>query len=329
MAHMDTVFEDGTAARRPFTLDGSRASGPGVCDDKAGILAGLTALEVLRDAGWDDCAEVVFLLTPDEEIGSPASRSVTERLAASADHALCLECARENGDLVIARKGIAELHITVTGRAAHSGIEPERGANAALAAAHLLIDLQALNGRWDGVTVNVGTVRAGQRTNIVCPEAELGVEVRASSAVALDAARAAIEALAARTYVPGTTAAVELLDLRRPLEANAASRRMYAYAEQAGRALGLTFSAAATGGIADSNIAATGGVPVLDGLGPVGGADHTPGEWLDTTTIAPRVALLASLIAALGAQRPDTSNRIGSPELREHGDRPALQGGPA
>ncbi|WP_432119502.1 M20/M25/M40 family metallo-hydrolase [Streptomyces sp. bgisy032] len=300
-AHMDTVFEDGTAAERPFALDGTRAHGPGVSDDKGGLLAGLTALELLHEHDAAQYAELVFLATPDEEIGSPASRAITEDVAGGAHYALGLECARENGDLVVARKGVADFRLTVTGRAAHAGIEPERGANAALAAAHLVVALQALNGRWDDVTVNVGVVRAGHRPNIVCPEAELRLEVRASTAAGVRRVRRAIEDAAACPAVPGTTVTVEQLDDCPPMEATADSLRMLAAAEKAAAALGFALGATATGGVGDANLIAGTGVPVLDGLGPVGGADHTPQEWLDTATVPERVALLASLITALGS----------------------------
>ncbi|MFF7300544.1 M20/M25/M40 family metallo-hydrolase [Streptomyces sp. NPDC008265] len=303
VAHLDTVFEDGTAAERPFTLDGRMALGPGVSDDKGGLLAGLTALEILHETGSRKYAELVFLATPDEEIGSPASRPATEAAACGAHFALALECARENGDLVIARKGIADFRVTVTGRAAHAGIEPERGANAALAAAHLVVALQSLNGHWDDVTVNVGVVRAGTRANIVCPEAELRVEVRSATAAGIGAARSAIEAAAARPVVPGTTAVVEQLDLCPPMEDTPASRRMLDRARMIATELGVSLGAAATGGVGDANFIAGIGIPTLDGLGPVGGADHTPQEWLDTSTVPVRVALLASLIAGLGDSR--------------------------
>ncbi|MFE6338533.1 M20 family metallopeptidase [Streptomyces sp. NPDC057798] len=299
-AHMDTVFEDGTAAERPFTLDGTRAHGPGVSDDKGGLLAGLAALDLLHEQGVAGYAELVFLATPDEEIGSPVSRAVTEQVAREVDYALGLECARENGDLVIARKGVADFRLTVTGRAAHAGIEPERGANAALAAAHLVVALQALNGRWDGVTVNVGVVRAGHRPNIVCAEAELRLEVRAATAADVRTVRRAIEDAAACPAVPGTAVTVEQLDDCPPMEATAASHRMFAAAERSAAALGFTLGATATGGVGDANLIAGAGVPVLDGLGPVGGADHSPQEWLDTSTVPQRIALLASLIVALG-----------------------------
>lgn len=302
-AHMDTVFEDGTAAERPFTLDGTRAHGPGVSDDKGGLLAGLTALDLLREQEAREYAELVFLATPDEEIGSPASRKVTEDVARGVHYALGLECARENGDLVLARKGVADFRLTVAGRAAHAGIEPERGANAALSAAHLVVALQALNGRWDDVTVNVGVVRAGHRPNIVCPEAELRLEVRSGTASGLSRVRQAIEEAAARPAVPGTTVTVEQLDDCPPMEATAASHRMLAAAEEAATALGFPLGATATGGVGDANLIAGTGVPVLDGLGPVGGADHSPQEWLDTASVPERTALLAALVASLGDSR--------------------------
>ncbi|MER7760726.1 M20 family metallopeptidase [Streptomyces sp. NPDC097619] len=301
--HMDTVFDDGTAAARPFRCDGVTATGPGVSDDKGGLLAGLAALEILAEHRTDAYDELVFLATPDEEIGSPSSRDLIEKTARGTHYGLGLECARENGDLVIARKGVADFLLTVTGRAAHAGIEPERGANAALAAAHLVVALQALNGHWDDVTVNVGVVRAGTRANIVCPQAELRVEVRAATTADVQRVERAIRETAAHPAVPGTGIDVERLDLCPPMEDTPASRRMLQTAQRAGRAAGVEFGAAATGGVGDANLIAGTGVPTLDGLGPVGGADHTPQEWLDVSTVPERIAMLAALIADLGDAR--------------------------
>ncbi|WP_432126422.1 M20 family metallopeptidase [Streptomyces sp. bgisy082] len=298
--HMDTVFDRGTAADRPFRTKGRLAHGPGVSDDKGGLLAGLAALEILDAAGIETYDELVFLATPDEEIGSPAGRPVIERTAHGMHYGLGLECARENGDLVIARKGVADFRLTVTGKAAHAGIEPERGANAALAAAHLTVALQALNGHWDDVTVNVGIVRAGTRANIVCPEAELHLEVRAATTAGVGRVTEAIQHVADHPAVPGTSVTVEQLDLCPPMEDTPASRRMFDLAKRAGETLGVRLGAAATGGVGDANLIAGMGVPTLDGLGPVGGADHTPEEWLDTSSVPQRVAMLATLIATLG-----------------------------
>lgn len=299
VGHMDTVFEDGTAAARPFRTDGHLAHGPGVSDDKGGLLAGITAADLLVRQGRTAFAELIVLATPDEEIGSPASRPITERVAAGADYALALECARENGDLVVERKGVADLLVTVTGRAAHAGIEPERGANAALAAAHLVVALQALNGRWPGVTLNVGVVRAGTRTNIVCPEAELHIEVRATTTAGLHTAIAGIREASARTVVEGTTARVDQLDLCPPMENTPAAQAVLALAREAAAELGLDIDGASTGGVGDANLTSGLGIPTLDGLGPVGGADHTPQEWLDVASVPGRITLLASLIERL------------------------------
>ncbi|MFF9624716.1 M20 family metallopeptidase [Streptomyces griseosporeus] len=298
--HMDTVFERGTAAAHPFRLKGALAHGPGVSDDKGGLLAGLTALEILTEHGTTAYDELVFLATPDEEIGSPASRPLIEQTAQGVHYALGLECARENGDLVIGRKGVADFRITVAGRAAHAGIEPERGANAALAAAHLIVDLQALNGRWNDVTVNVGMVRAGSRTNIVCPRAELRLEVRAPTTADVERVSRAIQEAAAHPAVAGTAVTVEQLDLCPPMEVTTASRHMLALARQAARTVGLPLDATTTGGVGDANLIAGTGVPTLDGLGPVGGADHTPYEWLDVSSVPERIAVLAALVAELG-----------------------------
>ncbi|GLW54416.1 M20 family metallopeptidase [Kitasatospora phosalacinea] len=300
VGHMDTVFEHGTAAARPFRVLDGRAHGPGVSDDKGGLLAGVTAAELLVRHGRTAFAELVVLATPDEEVGSPASRPVTERTARGAHYALGLECARENGDLVIERKGVADLLVTVTGRAAHAGIEPERGANAALAAAHLVVALQALNGTWPGVTLNVGVVRAGTRTNIVCPRAELHAEVRATTTVGLDTAIAEIRAVAARTVVEGTAARVDQLDLCPPMEHTPQAAAVLAAALRTGADLGLRIRGASTGGVGDANLTSGLGIPTLDGLGPVGGADHTPEEWLDTAGAPGRIALLAMLVERLG-----------------------------
>src|SRR5699024_8777440 len=140
-----------------YTVRGSRAHGPGVSDMKGGLLAGLHAIAALH--ALDIRPAITFVCNPDEEIGSPFSTPVIRNLASEHEIALVLECARANGDIVSARKGIADARATFHGRAAHAGIEPEKGRSAVLAAAHATIALHALNGRWPTATVNVGTLR--------------------------------------------------------------------------------------------------------------------------------------------------------------------------
>lgn len=297
-AHMDTVFSEGTASERPFRVTDGMAYGPGVCDDVAGIAAGIAAARVLGRLGYAGYGELVLVLTPDEEVGSPASREILADVVRGADVALCLECARENGDLVGARKGVADVLISVHGRAAHSGVEPERGINAAVEAARLLLDLQALQGGSDGLTVNVGRVVSGSRANIVPESAELHVEVRAAGLAELVGALDAIDERARHPFVDGARIAVTRLDVCPPLE-RAATDGLAALARQVGGRLGLSFDVAATGGASDANFVSALGVPTLDGLGPVGGGDHGVDEWLDLRSVADRVALLAGLVVAV------------------------------
>src|SRR6476659_3704787 len=150
IGHMDTVFDPGTAADRPFAIDADGiARGPGVTDMKSGLLAGLYAVRALVGDGRLPFERITYVANPDEEIGSPSSTPHIREIAADADACLVLECARANGDIVSSRKGILDTRITVHGRAAHAGVEPEQGRNAVLEAARIVRDLHALNGRWD------------------------------------------------------------------------------------------------------------------------------------------------------------------------------------
>lgn len=301
-AHLDTVFTAGDAALRPFSIDErGLAHGPGVTDDKAGVVASLHAAEHLIAEGSERYRELVLVFTPDEEIGSPYGRTVLEAAVRGADAALCLECARENGDLVGSRKGVIDLEIEVRGLAAHSGIEPERGAHAGLEAAHLTVFLQSLADLPAGVTVNVGVLRAGERLNIVPDRATLSVEMRAPRQEDLTRLLEAIRERLATPVVRGTTASIVSLEDCPPMEQTVAGTAIGRIAAELADTLGFTVRLAATGGVSDANRVSALGVPTLDGLGPVGGGDHTPGEWLDIASVPQRVALLAALIDTLGA----------------------------
>ena len=301
LAHLDTVFEPGEAGRRPFSIDDAgHAHGPGVCDDKSGIAAAIVAVDTCVAAGLDTWSEVVLALTPDEEIGSPASRGRIAELGAEADAALCLEAARANGDLVSARKGAADVVIELTGRAAHAGIEPEKGAHALLAAARLVEQLQALGGGSDGVTVNVGQMHGGHRANIVPDHAELVVDFRAWDTLAFDATHDRIAALVATEQVSDVTATMRVISSAPPMEKTAGAAAMVMLARNLAEAIGFDVNDAATGGAADANTVAAQGTPTLDGVGPVGGNDHAPSEYLDVASVVPRVAMLAGLISTLG-----------------------------
>jgi glutamate carboxypeptidase len=303
LAHMDTVFDDGTAAERPFHTRDGRAYGPGVTDDKAGLVCGAEAVEVLCDlAGFDDFAEITMVCSPDEEIGSPASRPLIEALAAGHDVAIGLEAARVSGALVSARKGISAFTVEVAGRAAHAGIRPKEGVSAVLEAAHKTLALQALNDRWQGVTCNVGALRGGTRSNVVADRATLLVEVRATTTAAFDLAMAEVERIVQATTVPGATARLLPSHRHPPMERTAAVAALVAEAQEVARRLGFEVEDAATGGAGDANTTAAVGLPTIDGLAPVGGEAHGPTEWLDLGSVVPRTALLAGLLARLGGR---------------------------
>jgi glutamate carboxypeptidase len=315
IGHLDTVFPEGTAAERPLRIDAGIARGPGVTDMKGGLLAGLYAILALISLGEgdDDTTPVpiqprgelpferlVYVANPDEEIGSVSSTAVIRELALASDVCFVLECARANGDIVSARKGTVDLRLTVHGRAAHAGVEPEKGRNAILAAAHQVIALQALNGRWPGVTVNVGVVNGGTRPNVVAEEAVLEVDLRATTAQSLAQAEAAVLAIAATIAVPETSVTVEETARHQPMERLERSVRLIEHAQAIAGRLGFELADAATGGASDANTTAGLGVPSLDGLGPIGGNDHSPSEYLEVDSIVPRTTLLAGLLLAVG-----------------------------
>jgi glutamate carboxypeptidase len=185
----------------------------------------------------------------------------------------------------------------IGGRAAHAGVEPERGRSATLQAAHTTIALHELNGRWPGVTVNVGVIQGGTRPNVVAERCELQVDIRAVTAKDFEQALAEMDRLARETVVPDVTVEVVAQSGFPPMEKTVATARLVERAQALAAELGFEVKDAATGGASDANPVAGLGVPTLDGLGPIGGADHAPGEWLDLDSVVPRTAMLAGLIA--------------------------------
>lgn len=299
IGHTDTVFDPGTVAERPFRIEGDRALGPGVSDMKGGLLTGFVAVEVLQAAGFDGFGSLTYICNPDEEIGSPFSHGVIEAEAANADVAFVLEGARENGDIVSSRKGVSDFRIEIEGRAAHAGVEPERGRSAILEAAFKTVALQALNGLWPGVTVNVGVVEGGTRPNVVAQRCVLEVDVRSSAEATLEEAEEAVRAIATEHTVPDVTVKTIGSGWHRPMEKGKGGARLADLAIAVAAELGFELKDTATGGASDANTTSAAGVPTLDGLGPIGGDDHGPREWLDLASVVPRICLLAGLISRL------------------------------
>ena len=305
IGHMDTVFDPGTAAERPFRIDDGIAYGPGVTDMKSGLLAGLYALKaIITERGGLPFERLVFIANPDEEIGSPSSTPHIREAAVDSDVALVLECARANGDIVSARKGILDLRLVVRGRAAHAGVEPEKGRSAILEAVRIVRDLHDLNGRWPGVTVNVGLIAGGTRPNVVAEQCSLEVDLRAVTRDALETAEAEVRRIAEATEIADTTVGFEPMARWWPMEKLERSGRLVEHAQAIAAALGFEVGDASTGGASDANSTAGLGIPSLDGLGPIGGNDHSPAEYLDIDSIVPRTTLLAGLLLAIAGD-PD------------------------
>jgi glutamate carboxypeptidase len=265
---------------------------------KGGLLLGFFAVEMLQEAGAP-LGSITYICNPDEEIGSPFSASYIRDLAANADVALVLEGARENGDVVSSRKGVTDFFIDFVGRASHAGVEPERGRSAILEAAHKIVALHELNGRWPGVTVNVGLMNGGTRPNVVSEKARLQVDVRSPEESTLAEVEAELERICSESVVPDVEVIAEGRRWHRPMEKKAGSARLAEIAIEVAAGLGFELHDASTGGASDANTTSAAGVPTLDGLGLVGGGDHSPTEWADMRSIVHRMTLLAGLLSRI------------------------------
>lgn len=296
VAHLDTVYPVGVAAERPLRQEGGRLIGPGSADNKSGLLSGLYAAAALEALAPDSFAALSVVCGGDEETDSRASGPMLRELARAHDLALVLEAGRENGDIVSARKGNGMFTLEVRGRAAHAGVEPEKGASAVLALAHQIVALQALNGTRPGLTVNVGVIAGGSVPNAVPDRATAQVDVRVARPEDMAPVEAAIRAIAAEERVPGTSTAVGDGWGFPPMDRTPAIAALAGLARRCAEELGFQTRDAATGGVSYANLLAGAGLPVLDGLGPVGGHDHSPREYIELDSIVPRTAMLALLL---------------------------------
>ena len=296
LGHSDTVYARGTAANRPLQRVGDRLLGPGTCDMKAGLLSGLYALEALLAAGFDGFGELSLLCVADEEVDERNSIDLIRESVRGLDAVLTLEAARENGDIVTARKGNVVLRVEAMGKSAHAGVEPERGVNAIMGLLPRLQSVNALAKPADGITINIGVIQGGEAANVVPDQARAVIDIRAFNAAELDATVAAIEGIFAAPNPDGVRFRTGHRLASPPMPRTADVARLERLAIFAAAKLGFALRGAATGGAADSAFAAAEGVPVLDGLGPVGGLDHGPDEYILRSSIVPRLALLADLI---------------------------------
>lgn len=297
LAHFDTVWPIGEAARRPFTVRDGRASGPGINDMKGGLLIGLYALRALLEMGQMPAHRLVYLLTSDEEIGSPTSRALIEAEARRSDYTLVLEPARA-GALVTWRKGVGRFLLEITGVSSHSGVDPEKGVSAIEEMAHQILGLHAMSDLERGTTVNVGIVRGGGRVNVVAASAQAELDLRATTAA--EGRRMEQAILGLTPTLKGTSIQVSGGINRPPFEESAAGLALYERAQACAERLGLELNKVGSGGGSDGNFTAALGVPTLDGLGVVGQGSHALSEQIIIDSLPQRAAVLAELVLDLG-----------------------------
>jgi glutamate carboxypeptidase len=296
VGHCDTVWPVGTLRQMPVRIEGETLHGPGVFDMKGGLVQMLYALRAVQELGLRPAAASVVVINSDEEIGSPDSTPLLRRLARRAARAFVLEPAfGRAGKLKTARKASGGFTITIKGRAAHAGINPEQGASAILEMSHQIQKLFALNDASRGITVNVGTIDGGIRPNVVAPEVRASVDVRVPTRAAAAEVEAAIRGL--RPVNPQTTIEVEGGIEQAPMEPLPRNQALWRLAQDLGRRLGLELEQAAVGGASDGNTTSQ-YTATLDGLGAVGDGAHAIHEQARIPQLVERCALLVLLLLA-------------------------------
>lgn len=292
LAHHDTVWPMGTLQRLPFDVSDVVLRGPGCFDMKTGLAIALHAIAAL-----DDRDGITLLVTGDEELGSPRSRALIEETARGADAVLVLEASADGGALKSERKGVSLYEIAVSGRAAHAGLEPEKGINAGVELAHLTIAAAALTDEDAGTSVTPTRSAAGTTTNTVPAAAQLWIDVRARTVAELERVDAALREY--RAVAPGATIEVDGGINRPPLEARM-SADLFGLASRVADRMGLEpLQHTAVGGASDGNFTAGLGIPTLDGLGAVGGGAHADDEHVLLAEIVPRTLLLTELVGEI------------------------------
>jgi glutamate carboxypeptidase len=298
IAHIDTVFGPGTAAKRPFRIEGERAYGPGVGDEKAGVASAVTALEILHRLGFRDYSTITLLIDGSEELGSPGSTELIKTLARQSDVELNMEPGDPPDALTVWRKGAGDIVIQVHGRAAHAGMVPQDGRNAANELMHQLTAIQKLFPQsGDGTTVNLTVIKAGDRTNIIPDFAQATLDVRFRNPGDFDGIVARIKSGMVPAIVPDTTTTViaegstypPLIEKAQVDALGKRAQRIYAE-------IGKTAALSGNGGASESAVALSVGTPALDGLGFVGAGFHTDHEWIDLSTVTPRLYLFTRLL---------------------------------
>lgn len=296
LGHCDTVWPIGTLAEMPVRIEDGRMAGPGVYDMKAGLTQMIFSLKAIRAVGRQPAITPTVFVNSDEEEGSAESAPHIRRLAAEMERVFVLEPSLgRSGKLKTARKGVGRYTVTVTGTAAHAGLDPEKGRSAILEMSHVIQKLYALNDPGRGITVNVGTVGGGISANVVAPRSSAMVDVRVLTSE--DAAEIEHAILNLEPETPGVSLEVSGALNRRPLERTPRNRTLWRLAQDLGREMALELDEGTAGGASDGNITSE-FTATLDGLGAVGDGAHAEHEFIYVDAMVERAALLAALLLA-------------------------------
>jgi glutamate carboxypeptidase len=296
LSHSDTVWPMGTLKSMPFREEDGRLWGPGTLDMKGGIAIVLFAMRALRELELPLPRKVLLQVNSDEEIGSASSRALTEKNARVSEAVFVVEPGTGlTGKLKTARKGVGAYTVTVTGRAAHAGVDFPSGASAIIELARQVEKIAGFTNLDRGLTVNPGVISGGTRSNVIAAEAIVYVDIRilrSRDFAALDRKFQALKPFDKRCKVTVTGGLN-----RPPMERSAGTVKLYRTAQQIARGMGLSIEESSTGGGSDGNFTAALGIPTLDGLGPVGEGAHAANESILTSRIADRIALFAGLMS--------------------------------
>ena len=304
IAHMDTVFPHGTVAQRPYKVVDNHGVGPGAGDDKSGVVAAVCALRILHDLKFRDYSRITLILNSNEETGSWGTRDLIRRSAQQSDVAINLERGVPPDAAVISRKGSAVITLDVSGRAAHSGLEPEKGRNAVVEAAHLALQLASLADTAKQTTVNVTMFQGGNAINVIPDHATVTADVRAFTSEEFDRVEAGLMRLASRTTVPDVLVKAVMKRNFPPWPQAASTNALLARARRLYAEIDRRLEGVAVGSSADVAVAAETGIASLDGLGLLGGGAHGADDYADLSSIVPRVYLLTRMLMDLGYDPP-------------------------
>jgi glutamate carboxypeptidase len=294
LGHLDTVWPLGTLKSMPWREAGGKLYGPGVLDMKAGVVMAIEALEALQTLGL--ARPTTLLLNSDEEVGSPFSRAITERIASTCAAVFVLEPAQVLA-YKTARKGVGHFNLRVEGVAAHAGVDFQNGHSAVLEMSRLINKVSAFTDLQRGITVNAGVIHGGTRSNVVAAECSAEVDVRIAKAS--DAARVERMFNELKTFDSGCKLTVSGGINRPPMERRPPIVALFRQAQRLAKEIGVDLDEAATGGGSDGNFTAALGVPTLDGMGAVGAGAHAAHEHVVTKHLIERTTLLAGMLATV------------------------------